>query len=307
MKTLRKFLMILAVPAAVLYGLKEIGGTPLYKGDDVGLAWKAQANTGKLILTNDMGDITCLLRLRMAGTADYQAELANGTVLKTSKSPDQGDEGWIEVSAVSPNPQEKFKWPSGSGVFILPVAKQTAAMNLADWEIFLTDKHPDSLQRAKWRDRGFKFSLAFFVLALIGGALEANERLKEKPAEAPAPRPFTAQTLVEAMIQNVVDHESPADKAAARTKWMRAVLTKVVLENISPLDAMAENQMTENQAPDINNKILYLSAMAKLRRQSENFQQELSRLSDRLKQPFFNAKPFPITGPSEPARKRPEE
>jgi hypothetical protein len=88
---------------------------------------------------------------------------------------------------------------------------------------------------------------------------------------------------------------------------MRAVLTKVVLENIPPLDAMAENQMTQNQTSDINHKILYLSAMAKLKRQSENFQQELSRLSDRLKQPFFNAKPFPITGPSEPTRKRPEE
>jgi hypothetical protein len=117
----------------------------------------------------------------------------------------------------------------------------------------------------------------------------------------------TPRTSSGSLPLTVVDHESPADKAAARTKWMRAVLTKVVLENISPLDATAESPMPENQAPDINNKILYLSAMAKLRRQSENFQQELSRLSDRLKQPFFNAKPFPITGPSEPTRKRPEE
>ena len=304
MKTLRRFLIILAVPAAVLYGLKEIGGTPLYKGDDVGLAWKAQANTGKLVLTNDMGDITCLLRLKITASGDYQAELANGTALKVRKSPDQSDEGWVEISAVSSNPQEKFKWPSGSGVFVLPVAKPSAAKQaaaaptLADWEIFLTDKHPDSQQRAQWRDRGFKVSLVFFVLALIGGALEAAEKLKEKPAEAPPQRPLTVQTLIEAMIQNVVDDESSGETSALRTQWMRSVLTKVVLENISPLDAIAGNPL-----PEINKKILYLSAMGKFKRQSVGFQQELSRLSARLEQPFFNAKPFPITGPSEPTRK----
>jgi hypothetical protein len=303
MKKLRAMLMILAVPAALLFGAKEIGGSPIYKGDDVGLAWKALPNSAKLVLTNDMGDITCLLRLKMAGApSSYRAELANGTVLKVSGTADRGEEGWIEISAVSSNPQEKFKWPSGTGVFVFPVPQKNADMGVRDWEIFLTDKHPDSQTRAKWRDRGFNASLAFLVLALIGGALEAAERLKEKPQPVPAERPLTAQTLIEAMIQNVFDEKAPADKAAERTQWMRSVLTKVVLQNVPPLDAIADSPL-----PEVERKIVYLGAIGKLKRQADSFQQELLRLSARLEQPLFHAEIFPITGPSEPIGKGPAQ
>jgi hypothetical protein len=48
MKKLRVFLMVLAAPAAVLLGMRELGGTPISKGYDTGFEWRAESN-GRLI------------------------------------------------------------------------------------------------------------------------------------------------------------------------------------------------------------------------------------------------------------------
>lgn len=293
MKTLRILLIIMAVPAGTLFTLKEVGGSPIYKGDDSGLSVKAERNPAKLVLTNDVGDITCLLRLKISVNAPaYKAQLANGTQLAVNRVTENGENGWIEITDNSSKNQGKFLWPSGTGIFVFPDPPGTGNLQVENWRLFRTDKSPDSFARARWRKIGFVASLVCLVLFLIGGALEVAERLKEKPAPAAAPRPFTAQTLVEAMIQNVVD-----DKSEERTQWMRLVLTKVVLENIPPLDAI-----TGSPLPEVERKIVYLSAIGKLKHQSETFQQDLARLSARLEQPLFHAQIL-ITGPSEPIRK----
>src|SRR5271163_4959655 len=121
MKKLGRIMMILAAPAAILYGLKEIGGSPLYKGDDVGFVWRVSSNPSRLVLTNDVGDITCLLRLKLASRSTaYDAQLANQTVIPVNNISNNGEEGWLELSAVSLASQDKFKWPSGTGIFIVP-------------------------------------------------------------------------------------------------------------------------------------------------------------------------------------------
>jgi hypothetical protein len=275
MKRLRKLLMILAVPAAVLYGLKEIGGSPIYKGDESGLAVKVEQNPAKLVVTNDLGDATCVLRLKLSMNAPaYKALLANGTPLAVHSVVEEGESGWIELTDTSPA-NDKFKWPSGTGIYIFPQSVSTYNLKVEDWRLFRTDKSPDSMGRAKWRNRGFIVAIVCLFLALIGGALEAADRLKEKPAEA-----LTPQRLVEAMIQNV---SGPSDE---KTTAMRAMLTKLVFQGIGSPDVLVGVPGTE-----VEKQALLLTAVRKLKEQFVFYQQELQRLSARLEAPPPHARP----------------
>ncbi|MGC2695541.1 MAG: hypothetical protein WA738_07100 [Candidatus Angelobacter sp.] len=270
MKTLRKILIILAAPAAILFGLKEISGSPIYKGDDSGMAWKAEQNPAKFVLTNDLGDTTCVLRLKIAGNAQgYKAALANRTVLKVNQVTEDDEDGWIELADGSSSGQDKFKWPSGSGIYVYPQPNAAGDLKVENWKLFRTDKSPDTYARARGRKIGLMAALGCLVLALIGGSLEAAERLKEKPA---VPQPFTAQKLVEDMIQNVASPNSEE-----KTQLMRAILTKLVFQGVSDTDVLAGIPGT-----DVEKQGLFVAAVRQLKKQFAFFQKELGRLSARL-------------------------
>jgi hypothetical protein len=81
MKRLRFILIALAVPAALLLGLHELGGTPISKGYDTGFEWRADPNNKRLILAADPeGNMTCWLSLELPqNLGPFTAETSTGT------------------------------------------------------------------------------------------------------------------------------------------------------------------------------------------------------------------------------------
>ena len=69
--------------------------------------------------------------------------------------------------------------------------------------------------------------LALLGLSIIGGGLQAYSKLTE---EAPL---LTSQRCIEELIKTTVGSTSQ------ETKWMRSILTKVVLEGVPVTDALA--------------------------------------------------------------------
>ena len=270
--------MILAVPAAVLYGLKEIGGSPIYKGDESGLAIKIQQNPAKLIVTNDLSDTTCSLRLKLSINAPtYTAVLANSTPLAVHSIVEEGESGWIELTDTSPV-HDKFKWPSGTGIFIFPQSVSAYNLKVEDWHLFRTDKSPDSMSRTNWRNRGFITAIVCLLFALVGGALEAADKLKEKPAETlTLAEALFFPKLVEAMIQNVVFPSSEEN-----TQAVRAMLRKVVFQKGVDISAI----LADAPGTEFEKKLLLSSGVDKLKRQLAGYQEELAKLLAQLEAPF---------------------
>jgi hypothetical protein len=227
MKTLRRILIILAAPAALLFGLSQLGGTPIYKGFNTGFDASAEAwPTPKLSLSTETGDLTCWLKLKMPASAQVvSANLSNSLPLGLYQESSDGINQWVAIVAAGQKPEEKFKWPSGTQILI--TFKNGSSLALSDWRLYLSDQAFDSKERAIWRSIAFVASIVCLVLAVLGGGLEAKANLKEEEVT------FTHERCLEQMIRTV------EGKTPQETEWMRVVLTKVVLQRIPPKDAIA--------------------------------------------------------------------
>lgn len=250
MKKLRRILIVLAAPAAVLLGLTQLGGTPISKGYDTGFnsAIEYLPET-RLVISTDTGDLTCWLRLRVpANASSFSAKLSTGAPLWVYQELAQGSEQWIAIVADGQKPQEKFKWPSGATLLVNSSDRNEASLTPSDWRVFLSDKDYDSRDRANWRRTLFRVSLVLLGLALVGGLLEGYSRLKE---ESP---PFTSQRCVQELI------ETTGGATGQETEWIQAVLTKVLLEGVPVTDALAPLPLK-----DLEKKVLWFKTRNQFR------------------------------------------
>lgn len=191
----------------------------------------------RLVLSTDTGDLTCWVKLRIpanvripANAPSFSAKLSTGAHLWVYQDTRDGSDQWIAIVAEGQKPQEKFKWPSGAALSVYSSNNSPGSLTLNDWRVFLSDKDYDSKDRAKWRTWVFRGSVALLILALIGGGLEGLERYSKLTEEVP---PFTSQRCIEELIKST-EGATPQE-----TKWMRAILTKVLLRTVSVADALA--------------------------------------------------------------------
>lgn len=224
MKTLRIILITLAAPAVILLGLNQLGGTPISKGYDTGFT--ATVENTRLALTTETGDLTCWVRLRLPATAtSFSANLSTGTPLVVYQEMVHNGNQWIAISAPGQNREEKFKWPSGSALFLSATGNSDPTPS--DWKVYLSDQAFDSKDRARWRKIAFAASLVLLGIALIAGAFEAHAKLKPESVT------FTHERCLEELIK------STEGSTKKETKWMQQILTKVLLQGITASDAVA--------------------------------------------------------------------
>ncbi|HEY3130683.1 MAG TPA: hypothetical protein VGL91_14600 [Acidobacteriota bacterium] len=231
MKKLRLILIVLAAPAVILLGLHEIGGTPIFKGYDVGFVWQPDPSNVRLALTADPeGNMTCWLRLKVpASSPAFTAETSTNARLRVYRERFQGADQWIAVVKDSQVPQEKFDWPSGAMVFVYPQDKSLSSLTVNDWYVFPSNKNFDSSDRAKWRKTWFHVSIVLLLLSLIGAIFEAVEKVRKKETD----EPFTPQLCMQLLI-HAMEGRNPEE-----SERIRSLLEKVLMQGVPLTDALA--------------------------------------------------------------------
>ncbi len=235
MKTLRRILIIFAAPAGILLGLSQLGGTPIYKGFNTGFDAKVVSGpVPGLSLSTETGDLTCWLKLKVPASAQpASAVLSNSLPLSVYQESVDGTDQWLAIVADGQKREEKFKWPSGTRIFLSFNSGSNVA--LSDWRVYLSDQAFDSKDRATWRRIAFVLSIVCLVLAVLGGALEAKASLKDEGVT------FTYEHCLEQLIKSI------ESTTAQETKWMQSILTKVLLQRIPAKDAIAPLPLKDYQ------------------------------------------------------------
>lgn len=235
MKTIRRVLIVLAAPAGILLGLTQLGGTPLHKGFHTGFAATTVLSQGpQLSLSTETGDLTCWMKLNVpASVQPVSARLSNSLPLTIYQESTNGADQWIAVVADGQKREEKFTWPSGTQVVLTFANGSNLALN--DWRVYLSDQGFDSKDRATWRRRAFRVALVCLLFAIIGGILEAKDKLKDGSAA------FTHERCLEQLIKSI---EGTNEKESAQ---MQSILTKVLLQRISAADAIAPLPLKQYQ------------------------------------------------------------
>jgi hypothetical protein len=178
MKRLRRILIIFAAPAGILFGLSQLGGTPIYKGFNTGFGATVETSlVPRLLLSTGTGDLTCWVKLKVPASAQtVSATLSNSLPLSVYQESVDGTDQWVAIVADGQKREEKFKWPSGTRLFLTFNNGNNVA--LSDWRVYLSDQAFDSKGRATWRRIAFVLSIVCLGLAVLGGALEAKASLK---------------------------------------------------------------------------------------------------------------------------------
>lgn len=228
MKTLRRLLIGLAAPSALMLGLTQLGGTPIYKGYNTGFTSTLHNSANStLAIGTDAGDLTCWIRLRVPShSQSFSANLSTGTPLHVYQHSIQDTDQWIAIVAEGQKREAKFEWPSGAVLSL--TATNGESITPHDWQVYLSDQAFDSKDRARWRNIVFGFSVFFLLLALAGGTFEAFAKDKDE-----LPESFTHERCLTALIM------SSEGASSQETKWMRSILKKVLLEAVSVVDAIA--------------------------------------------------------------------
>jgi hypothetical protein len=227
MKTLRRFLIALVAPSALMLGLTQIGGTPIYKGYNTGFTTSLDSSSNStLTITTDAGDLTCWVKLRLPSHSQaLSATLSTGTPLYVYQHSMQDADQWIAIVAEGQKREEKFKWPSGAILSLTSANGGSLTPN--DWQVYLSEQAFDSKGRATWRNIVFGFSVFFLLLSLAGGTLEALQRGKEEHTNS-----FTHEHCLNELIL------SSEGSSSQEAEWMRSILKKVLLQTVSVADAI---------------------------------------------------------------------
>lgn len=228
MKTLRVVLIVLAAPSALLLGLTQLGGTPIYKGYNTGFTTTPDGSQNStMTMTTDAGDLTCWVKLRLPFRSQaLSAKLSTGTPLRVYQHNMQGADQWIAIVADGDKPEEKFNWPSGAVLFLTSTNGESIIPN--DWQIYLSEQAFDSKARARWRNVVFGFSIFLLLLSLAGVTLEALQRGKNAR--------ITSLTHEDCLAGLIMSSEGGSSQ---ETEWMRSILRKVLLQTVSVADAIA--------------------------------------------------------------------
>jgi len=235
MKTLRRILIVLSAPAGIIFGLSQLGGTHLYKGFNTGFtATNAMSQERRLSLSTETGDLMCWVKLRLPVSAQpVSARLSNSLPLAIYQDSIEGTDQWIAVVADGQKREEKFKWPSGTNVVLTFGNGSNLALN--DWRVYLSDQGFDSKDRASRRRTIFIVAIMCLLLAILGAALEAKDKLKDDSVA------FTHERCLEQLIKNI------EGTTAKETTQMQSILTKVLLQRISADDAIAPLALKQYQ------------------------------------------------------------
>jgi hypothetical protein len=234
MKTLRRILIVLAAPAGILFGLSQLGGTPLYKGFNTGFTAIAMSQGRQLSLSTESGDLTCWVKLRLPSSAQpVSARLSNSLPLAVYQESIGGTDQWLAVVADGQKREEKFKWPSGTSVVL--TFGNDSNLALKDWRVYLSDQGFDSKDRALWRRTAFIVTIGCLLLAIVGAVLEARDKLKDDSVA------FTHERCLEQLIKSV-EGTTPKE-----TTQLQSILTKVLLQRISAMDAIAPLALKQYQ------------------------------------------------------------
>lgn len=265
MKNIRVALIVMVVPAITLLGLHELGGTPIFKGYDVGFTW--QSYPGKVVISGDPeGNMSCWLRLKLRGPPTaYVSQTSTNQRLRVYEEGQDNEGHWIAIVKEGQNPQEKFEWPIGGTITVSAVGPSLQSLSIRDWYVFPSNKNFDSQSRAQWRAIGFKLSLLFLGLSLIGAALEGVDKVRAKR------EPFSPQACLEALI-GAVEGDTP--EASRR---MRAVLEGVLIQGVTVRDALAHLKLE----PFTSMKF-WFSTRREFRSRLEHLITELTRYLNRL-------------------------
>src|SRR6476469_5639153 len=101
MKTLRLTLLSLAAPAALLFGLTQLGGTAIHKGCNTG--FNAAVETSpmpRVALSTETGDLNCWVKLKLPATAEpVAANLSTTLPLSVYQESVDGAEQWVAIVA----------------------------------------------------------------------------------------------------------------------------------------------------------------------------------------------------------------
>ncbi len=226
LKHVRAVLIVMAVPALTLLGLREIGGTAIFKGYDVGLKWHTYP--GKVVINADPeGNMTCWVRLKIRGaSASYLSTTSANQRLRVYEEQQVADGRWIAIVKDGQTPEEKFDWPTGGTITLSTQPPSPDVLYVMDWYVFPSNKGFDSQERSRWRGLGFRISVALLVLSLIGGTLEAVDKVREKR------EPFSPQICLQTLIR-AVEGNTPDE-----SKRMRNLLERVLIEGVSVRDAL---------------------------------------------------------------------
>jgi hypothetical protein len=268
MRKIRLFLIALAVPAGILFTMREIGGSPISKGYDTGFEWRSEPSMGRLVLLADLeGNMNCRIKLKIPATdTDFRSETSNKIRLKVVQESLEQDYQWISINKDSPLSEEKFEWPSGSHINLDVEPKgQPAALSVVDWYVYSSTKSADSSHLAHRRSVIFWISLSLLLLSCAGGIAEAIEKYHEKR------EPFSPQRCIELLIGAV----DGAD--GKETKRMRASLEKVLVEGSSVQEALAPFKLGQ-----LEGQLFWLRTTARFRVKLDYFIAELNRHRNRL-------------------------
>lgn len=105
MKKVRLLLIILAAPAGILFGVREIGGTPISRGYDTGFKWHSEPSIRRLVLSAEPeGNMTCRIKLKIPGmNAAFTSETSNKVRLKVTQESAADGYQWISINRDSPS------------------------------------------------------------------------------------------------------------------------------------------------------------------------------------------------------------
>jgi hypothetical protein len=228
MQILRRCLIALAVPAAVLLGLHTIGETPISRASDTGFEWRLENSNRRLVLAADGdGNMTCSVKVKLRGElSGLTAKTSAGVPLAISIGPADRGERWVELTRDATLSESKFEWLSG-GLLYLDSANGGSDLRVLDWQVFPNNKAADSQFRALWRRRLFRIGLGLLCISLVGGFLEAWDKISAKRTV------FSSHQCIEMLIASI----EGAD--AKESERMRLVLGKVVLEGAELQEAVA--------------------------------------------------------------------
>jgi hypothetical protein len=189
MRYLKNISLVLGAIVLLVLGLDKIAGRPLVPGHDTGFEWRGQGFTQgpRIVLSTDAGDITCVVELRINSRAPaWTAALSNNAQLAVSEESLDAQGSLVFLSAQGKAAKEKFVWPSGVNILVLPDHGQSGDISVDDWKVYLSNDTYDSRSRSEVRKVWRRICLVLFVFGLISAGYSALA--KREPT-----KPFTAQ------------------------------------------------------------------------------------------------------------------
>jgi len=230
---LKGIALVICTPLAIILGVQKIGGYSVVPGYDTHFKEVAKSrgmvNSLKLETDADVGNITCLLKLKLrVSTTALAARLSTGHRLAVALKEADDETVWIDIFEPSYHTlkRDKFVWPSGIDVIVQSSDSVRTNIVLEDWCIYLENRESDSLSKARWRKCWLVISWFLLVVAVLASAYAGWAKQKTHI-------PLSGGVKIVGIIDGV---EGVSVEEGER---MRSVLRKVMVEHSDVKDALS--------------------------------------------------------------------